>query len=214
MVFTSGSILRGLCVLLLGLSLNVAAQARPFKLLVLGDSLTAGYGLPVADGFQAQLAAGLKARGLDVQLLDGAVSGDTTAGALARLDWVLGDGPDAAIVVLGGNDVLRGTEPSETKANLSAILDRLRDKHVKILLSGMKAPPNLGNSYAESFANVYQQLGARPDVLFDPFFLAGVAAHPELNQPDGIHPNKDGVKIIVARLLPLVVRLIAEVPAS
>ncbi len=214
MVFTSGSILRGLLALLLGLSLNVAAQARPIKLLVLGDSLTAGYGLPVADGFQAQLAAGLKARGLDVQLLDGAVSGDTTAGALARLDWVLGEAPDAAIVVLGGNDALRGTEPGETKANLLAILDRLRDKHVKILLSGMKAPPNLGNSYAESFANVYQQLGARPDVLFDPFFLAGVAAHPELNQPDGIHPNKDGVKIIVARLLPLVVRLIAEVPAS
>ncbi len=214
MVFTSGSILRGLLALLLGLSLNVAAQARPIKLLVLGDSLTAGYGLPVADGFQAQLAAGLKARGLDVQLLDGAVSGDTTAGALARLDWVLGEAPDAAIVVLGGNDALRGTEPGETKANLLAILDRLRDKHVKILLSGMKAPPNLGNSYAESFANVYQQLGARPDVLFDPFFLAGVAAHPELNQPDGIHPNKDGVKVIVARLLPLVVRLIAEVPAS
>ena len=214
MVFTSGSILRGLLALLLGLSLNVAAQARPIKLLVLGDSLTAGYGLPVADGFQAQLAAGLKARGLDVQLLDGAVSGETTAGALARLDWVLGEAPDAAIVVLGGNDALRGTEPGETKANLLAILDRLRDKHVKILLSGMKAPPNLGNSYAESFANVYQQLGARPDVLFDPFFLAGVAAHPELNQPDGIHPNKDGVKVIVARLLPLVVRLIAEVPAS
>jgi acyl-CoA thioesterase-1 len=196
------------------LAFNVAAEARPIKLLILGDSLTAGYGLPQQDGFQAQLAAALKAKGLDVELLDGAVSGDTTAGGRARLDWVLGDSPDAAIVELGGNDGLRGNDPSEVDANLTAILNELTAKHVKILLSGMEAPPNLGNSYGESFAAVYQRLGARPDVLFDPFFLAGVAANPTLNQPDGIHPNQEGVRIIVARLLPLIVRLIGEVPAS
>jgi len=194
--------------------LNVAAEARPIKLLILGDSLTAGYGLPQQDGFQAQLAAALAAKGLDVRLLDGAVSGDTTAGGRARLDWVLADGPDAAIVELGGNDGLRGIDPTEVSANLTAILNELTARHVKILLSGMEAPPNFGNSYGESFAAVYQRLGARPDVLFDPFFLAGVAANPALNQPDGIHPNKDGVRIIVARLLPQIMRLIGEVPAS
>jgi acyl-CoA thioesterase-1 len=213
--FTSGSILRTLLGAgMLWLAATVAADARTIKLLVLGDSLAAGYGLPPGDGFQPQLAAALKARGLDVQLIDGAVSGDTTAGGRARLDWALGDGADAAIVELGGNDGLRGIEPSDTQANLAAILDELTAKHVKILLSGMKSPPNLGNSYGESFENVYQRLGARPDVLFDPFFLAGVAANPALNQPDGIHPTKEGVKIILARLLPLILRLIGEVPSS
>ena len=196
------------------LTLNVAADARPIKLLILGDSLTAGYGLPPGDGFQPQLAAALKARGLNVQLLDGAVSGDTTAGGLARLDWVLADSPDAAIVELGGNDALRGIDPTEVDANLVAILNELTAKHVKILLSGMEAPPNLGKSYGESFAAVYQRLGARPGVIFDPFYLAGVAANPALNQPDGIHPTKEGVRIILARLLPQIVRLIGEVPAS
>ena len=196
------------------LTLNVAADARPIKLLILGDSLTAGYGLPPGDGFQPQLAAALKARGFNVQLLDGAVSGDTTAGGLARLDWVLADSPDAAIVELGGNDALRGIDPTEVDANLVAILNELTAKHVKILLSGMEAPPNLGKSYGESFAAVYQRLGARPGVIFDPFYLAGVAANPALNQPDGIHPTKEGVRIILARLLPQIVRLIGEVPAS
>jgi len=220
LTFTSGLLFRwlGIRVPLLAalafLTLNVAADARPIKLLILGDSLTAGYGLPPGDGFQPQLAAALKARGLNVQLLDGAVSGDTTAGGLARLDWVLADSPDAAIVELGGNDALRGIDPTEVDANLVAILNELTAKHVKILLSGMEAPPNLGKSYGESFAAVYQRLGARPGVIFDPFYLAGVAANPALNQPDGIHPTKEGVRIILARLLPQIVRLIGEVPAS
>ena len=220
LTFTSGLLFRwlGIRVPLLAalafLTLNVAADARPIKLLILGDSLTAGYGLPPGDGFQPQLAAALKARGFNVQLLDGAVSGDTTAGGLARLDWVLADSPDAAIVELGGNDALRGIDPTEVDANLVAILNELTAKHVKILLSGMEAPPNLGKSYGESFAAVYQRLGARPGVIFDPFYLAGVAANPALNQPDGIHPTKEGVRIILARLLPQIVRLIGEVPAS
>jgi len=213
--FTSGPFFRVLAITAIAcLASNVAVAARPIKLLILGDSLTAGYGLPPGDGFQPQLAAALKAKGLNVQLIDGAVSGDTTAGGLARLDWVLADAPDAAIVELGGNDGLRGTEPAEVQANLTAILNKLTAMHVKILFSGMMSPPNLGNSYGESFAAVYQKLGARPDVLFDPFFLAGVAGNPALDQPDGIHPNQQGVRIILARMLPLIVRLIGEVPAS
>ena len=215
MAFTSGWVFRVVAVAaVVWLASNVAADARPIKLLVLGDSLTAGYGLPPGDGFQPQLATALKARGLDVQLIDGAVSGDTTAGGLARLDWILADGADAAIVELGGNDGLRGIEPAEVQSNLTAILNDLDAKHVKILLTGMLAPPNYGNTYDESFKDVYQRLGARPDVLFDPFYLAGVAADPALNQPDGIHPTKEGVRIILARLLPLILRLIGEVPAS
>jgi acyl-CoA thioesterase I len=192
----------------------IAAPAGGLRLLILGDSLTAGYGLAAADGFQAQLAAALKAHGLDVTLLDGAVSGDTTAGGRARLDWALGDGADAAIVVLGGNDGLRGIDPADTERNLSAILDALAARHVKVLLSGMLAPPNLGEDYGRAFQAVFQLLGQRPGVMFDPFFLQSVAGDPALNQPDGIHPNPEGVRRIVARLLPLVEKLLAGARAS
>ena len=147
-------------------------------------------------------------------LLDGSVSGDTTAGGLARLDWALADGADAAVVELGGNDALRGIDPGETEANLSAILDKLKARHVKVLLSGMYAPPNYGPDYGKAFRAVFDRLGQRADVIYDPFFLEGVAGNPALNQPDGIHPNAAGVRVIVARLLPLVERLLAEVPPS
>jgi acyl-CoA thioesterase-1 len=188
------------------------SQAAPLRLLVLGDSLSAGYGLEHADGFEAQLAAALHARGHDVRIIDGAVSGDTSAGGLARLDWALGDGADAAIVELGANDGLRGVDPADTEKNLTAILDRLAAKHIPVLLSGMYALPNLGQDYAQAFRTVFDRLGTRPGVLYDPFFLEGVATIPGLNQPDGLHPNPDGVKRIVARLLPLVEKLMAEVP--
>lgn len=189
-----------------------AAPLRlPLRLLVLGDSLGAGYGLAHEDAFQAQLARALKAKGLDVELLDGAVSGDTTAGGLARLNWALAGGADAAIVELGGNDGLRGIDPKDTEANLSAILDTLQAKHIKVLLSGMYAPPNLGQDYGHAFRAVFDRLGRRPGILYDPFFLAGVAGDPALNQADHIHPNPTGVARIVARLLPLVERLLAEV---
>ncbi len=180
------------------------------RLLVLGDSLTAGYGLPVADGFQARLAAALKARGADVTLVDGAVSGDTSAGGLARLDWVLADGADAAIVELGANDGLRGLEPAEMERNLTAILDRLAAAHVNVLLTGMYPPPNFGADYTRDYRAVFDRLSKRPGVLYDPFFLEGVAAAPALNQPDGIHPAAEGVARIVERLLPLVLRLLGE----
>jgi acyl-CoA thioesterase-1 len=191
-----------------------AARAAPPRLLVLGDSLSAGYGLPHTDGFQAQLAAALRAAGHPVQIIDGAVSGDTSAGGRARLDWALGDGADAAIVELGANDGLRGLDPADMAANLTAILDTLAARHIPVLLSGMKAPPNLGLDYARSFRAVFDALGKRLGVLYDPFFLEGVAEDPALNQPDGLHPNPDGVKRIVARLLPLVEKLLAEVPPA
>jgi acyl-CoA thioesterase-1 len=190
------------------------ACATPVKLLVLGDSLSAGYGLPHDDGFEVQLAAALRAHGHDVAIIDGAVSGDTSAGGLARLDWVLGDGADAAIVELGANDGLRGVDPAVTEKNLTAILDRLAAAHIPVLLSGMYAMPNLGADYANEFQAVFDRLGKRPGLLYDPFFLQDVATVPALNQADGMHPNAEGVKRVVARLLPLVEKLLAEVPRA
>ena len=187
-----------------------SASAAPQRLLVLGDSLSAGYGLAAADGFEARLAEALRAAGHDVTIIDGAVSGDTSAGGLARLDWALGDGADAALVELGGNDALRGTDPKETRANLTAILDALAAKHIPVLLTGMLAPPNMGAAYGAEFHAVFEQLGQRPGLLYDPFFLEGVAAVPALNQPDHIHPNAEGVRRVVARILPLVEQLLAR----
>jgi acyl-CoA thioesterase I len=186
------------------------ARAAPPRLLVLGDSLSAGYGLPHDQGFEAQLQQALKARGHDVRIIDGAVSGDTSAGGRARLDWVLADGADAAIVELGGNDGLRGLDPQQMEANLTAILDALAARHIPVLLTGMYAPPNLGPDYQAAFRAVFNRLGKRPGVLYDPFFLEGVATVDDLNQGDRMHPNPDGVRRIVARLLPLVEKLLSE----
>jgi len=201
-------------IIALTLVLPFAAQAAPVRLLVLGDSLSAGYGLAHADGFEAQLAAALRAHGHDVRIVDGAVSGDTSAGGLARLDWTLGDGADAAIIELGANDGLRGIDPAVTEKNLTAILDALAARHIPVLLTGMYALPNLGPDYAAAFRAVFDRLGTRQDVLYDPFFLDGVAAEPALNQPDRLHPNADGVRRIVARLLPRIEKLLAEVPPA
>ncbi len=197
--------------MLLVLAAVIPAFAAAPKLLILGDSLTAGYGLPHAEGFQAQLLAALRARGRDVRIIDGAVSGDTTAGGRARLDWVLADKPDAAIVELGANDGLRGLDPREVEANLTAILDTLAARHIPVLLCGMYAIPNYGPQYAAAFKAVFARLGRRPGVLFDPFFLQDVATVTALNQPDGMHPNAAGVRKIVARLLPSVEKLLDEV---
>jgi acyl-CoA thioesterase-1 len=185
--------------------------AAPLRLLILGDSLSAGYGLAAADGFQARLLAGLRASGLDVVLVDGAVSGDTTAGGKARLDWVLAEPVDAALVELGGNDGLRGIDPRNTEANLAAILDALAAKRIPVLLSGMLAPPNLGQEYGTAFADAFRRLGARPGVMFDPFFLDGVAGDPALNQADRIHPNARGAAIVATRMVPLVAELLGRI---
>ena len=189
---------------------RAAACAAPLRLLVLGDSLSAGYGLPHDQGFEAQLQAALKAAGHDVTILDAAVSGDTSAGGRARLDWALADGADAAIVELGANDGLRAADPREMQANLTAILDTLAARHIPVLFTGMYAPPNYGADYERAFRAVFDTLSKRPGILYDPFFLQGVARDPALNQADGIHPNAAGVRLIVARLLPLVEKLLAE----
>ena len=188
------------------------AQMRTVRILVLGDSLAAGYGLAKRDGFQAVMEGALRARGHDVRFIDAAVSGDTTAGGRARLDWALAEGADAAVVELGGNDGLRALDPAGTEANLVAILDKLAAERVPALLTGMLAPPNLGPQYGDQFRAVFERLGKRPGLIYDPFFLEGVAGDPKLNQPDRIHPNAEGVQRIVARLLPRMEQLIALIP--
>lgn len=191
------------------LALPAAARAAPLTLLTLGDSLTAGYGLPADQGFESQLRSALQKAGYTVAIIDGGVSGDTSAGGAARLDWLLGgDRPDAAIVELGGNDGLRGLPTTELEANLTAILDRLQRDHVKTLLTGMYPPPNLGAAYTAAFRAVFDRLSHRPGLSYYPFFLAGVALHPALLQADGIHPNQQGVKVLVAAILPAVERLL------
>ncbi len=201
---------RSAVLLALLFAIPCANAAAPIRLLILGDSLSAGYGLPHADGFEAQLQRALRAHGNDVSIIDGAVSGDTSAGGRARLDWVLADGADAAIVELGANDALRGLDPHDMAANLGAILDTLAAKHIPVLLTGMYAPPNLGPDYERAYRAVFDKLGQRPGLLYDPFFLQGVAEVPALIQPDGLHPNAEGVRRIVARLLPLVEKLLQE----
>ncbi len=201
----------------IGLSLAWSATAvshaapAPIRLLVLGDSLASGYGLPADQGFQAQLAAALHAHGDNVRLVDAAVSGDTTAGGLARLDWALGDGADAAIVELGANDGLRGIDPAVMQGNLAAILDKLAARHIPVLLCGMYAPPNMGPDYATRFRAVFAALGRRLGVILEPFFLEGVAEQPDLVQPDGLHPNAAGVAKEVVQILPYVQKLLAMV---
>ena len=183
---------------------GTAQAADKLRLLVLGDSLSAGYGLAHDDGFEAELGR----RFPQITIIDAAVSGDTTAGGLARLDWALSDGADAAIVELGGNDGLRGIDPKATEANLTAILDTLKAKHIPVLFSGMYAPPNLGDDYQHDFRAVFDTLGKRPELIYDPFFLEGVAGDPALNQADHMHPNPTGVHREVDRLVPLVAKLL------
>jgi len=178
------------------------------RILVLGDSLAAGYGLAPEQAFPVRLEAALKAAGRDVTVLNAGVSGDTSAGGLARLDWSLADSPDVAIVELGANDALRGLDPAATRTNLDALLARLKAKGIPVLLAGMLAPPNLGRDYGREFNAIFPDLAERHGALLYPFFLEGVAAIPQLNQKDGIHPNAQGVESIVARILPRVLDLL------
>jgi acyl-CoA thioesterase-1 len=186
------------------------AFAAPVKILALGTSLTQGYGLPPGTEFTVQLQAALKRAGVDAAVTNAGVSADTSAGGLARLDWSLADHPDAVILELGSNDMLRGIAPAETEKNLRAILARLQAAHVKVLLTGMHAQRNLGADYVKQFDAIYPRLAKDYDVLFYPFFLDGVALNPKLNQADGMHPNPAGVKVIVTRMLPYVKKLVAK----
>jgi acyl-CoA thioesterase-1 len=194
-------------IIMVGL-LASGASADPARIVMLGDSITAGYGLTEADSLPARLQAALKARGRDVVVENAGVSGDTSAGGLARLDWAVAGKPDVVIVELGANDGLRGLDPAATRANLSAIIRRLKEKGVAVMLAGMYAPPNLGPAYGNDFNALYPRLAREHDIAFYPFILEGVAARPELNQSDGIHPNARGVAAIVDRLVPHVLTLL------
>jgi acyl-CoA thioesterase-1 len=189
------------------------AADKPPKIVALGDSLTAGFGLPAQDAFPAKLQAALKAKGEDVTIVNAGVSGDTAAGGLERMEWSVPDDADGVIVELGANDALRGLDPALTDKALSTILDRLAAKHLPILLAGMLAPRNLGSDYTAKFDAIYPKLAANHPVVFYPFFLEGVASDPHLNQGDGLHPNAAGVDVIVQRILPTVEELIARVRA-
>jgi acyl-CoA thioesterase I len=188
-----------------------AAATEEIRLLVLGDSLAAGLGLAPNQAFPVRLQEALAARGRKVRVINAGVSGDTTAGGLARLDWVLADKPQVAIVELGANDALRGLDVRAMRANLTAILKRFEQERVKVLLAGMKAPPNYGAAYVREYEQVFATLVKDHDVIYYPFFLDGVAAQRELNQGDGIHPNAKGVDLIVANILPYVEKLLSQV---
>jgi len=187
------------------------AEAAPIRLLALGDSLTAGYGLAPEDAFPVRLQRALRAEGWEIEVINAGVSGDTAADGRARLDWALAAKPDAAIVEFGANDALRGLDPDATDANLDAILTRLERDRLPVLLAGMLAPPNLGRDYTDRFRATFTRLTKAHDVVFYPFFLDGVAAHPEMTLPDGLHPSPRGVATIVAAILPSVRQLLGRV---
>ena len=198
---------------------NVPALAADgsLRLLLLGDSLTAGYGLPHEQAFPARLGASLAQRGHDVNLIEAGVSGDTSAGGRARLAWTLSGAPngsvDAAIIELGANDGLRGLPPDRMRANFAAILDEFKRRRIPVLLAGMRAPLNLGETYGREFDAVFANLVKSYDVVYYPFFLDGVVLQPALNQADGIHPNAAGVDILVDHILPSVENLLKRADA-
>src|SRR6185312_16215524 len=174
-----------LCLIALALFLsNGRAEARTLRILALGSSLTQGYGLPPGTEFTVQLQAALKTHGVDAVVENAGVSGDTSSGGLSRLDWSLTDHPDAAIIELGSNDMLRGIPPDVTEKNLRTILSRLQKDHVAVLLTGMMAQGNLGADYVKQFDGIYPRLAKDYHVVFYPFFLDGVAMNPKLNQAD------------------------------
>ena len=192
-----------------------AGEAKaPIRILALGDSLTAGYGLAdLADSFPAQLEKALKAKGHHVAVLQGGISGDTTSGGRSRLEWSLAEKPEAVIVELGGNDGLRAVDPKVTAENLTAIVQRLQKDGLPVLIAGMMAPPNLGRDYGDRFNALFPKIAKDTGALLYPFFLEGVITVPALMQNDHIHPNAKGVAVIVARILPAVEKLIAQVDA-
>jgi acyl-CoA thioesterase I len=206
-VFVNRVLTLALVTLLSGLG-PATASAAPTRIVAFGDSLTAGYGLPQDQAFPARLAARLEHDGYAITMLNAGVSGDTSSGGLARLDWTLSDHPDLVLLELGANDALRGIDPKLTRANLDAILARLASRHIKVLLIGMKAPGNWGPAYQQSFDAIYPDLARKYGVPLYPFFLDGVALDEKLNQADMLHPNAAGVAVIVGRIAPVVERLL------
>jgi acyl-CoA thioesterase-1 len=186
----------------------------PVKIVALGDSLTAGFGLSPTDAFPVKLERALRSRGLAVEIVNAGVAGDTSSGGLSRLEWSVPEGTDAVILELGANDALRGLEPRITRAALDSILRRLKERRIEVLLCGMRAPPNLGAEYARAFDAVFPELAKAHGVIFYPFFLDGVAADLKLNLRDGVHPNRDGIEAIVTGILPQAEQLVARVRAG
>ncbi len=186
------------------------AWAKPPTLLALGDSLTAGYGLEPTEAMPVKLQSALQAGYPELKIINAGVSGDTAADGLSRVDWALTDEVTAVLVELGANDALRGLDVAQTEAALDAILAKVKARDLPILLLGMKAPPNLGAQYQSQFEAIFPRLAAKYNALLYPFYLDGVAADRNLNQPDGIHPNAKGVEVIVARLAPKVKELLAK----
>jgi acyl-CoA thioesterase-1 len=193
-------------------SLHAAADEK--RIIAFGDSLTAGLGIPYNQAFPAQLEAKLRAKGYNVQVVNAGVSGETTAGGLARLEWTLNQKPDYVIFELGANDMLRGIDPALTKQNLQKMLDILKQHNIPVLFTGMKAFANLGPKFTAAYEDMYASLAKQYHALYYPFFLDGVALHPDLLQEDGLHPNPAGVSVIVTNILPSVEKLLKQKPAA
>jgi acyl-CoA thioesterase I len=188
--------------------------AKPIKMVVLGDSLSAGHGLPGPAAFPARLQKALKSNGIDVDMINAGVSGDTSSGGRDRLDWSVPDGTEVVIVELGANDALRGIDPNITRQALSDIVTRLKTRKIAVLLCGMLAPPNYGSDYAVRFNTIYPDLSKSFGVPLYPFFLEGVAADAKLNQADGLHPTAEGVDVIVKNILPTVQAFLGALPGQ
>lgn len=190
------------------------AADKPVKIVALGDSLVAGYGLPANAAFPVQLEKALNAKGVAVEIANAGVSGDTSSGGLGRLEWSVPDGTDAVIVTLGANDMLRGLDPKVTRDALTQIVQKLKARKIEVLLTGMQSAPNMGPDYAAAFNAIYLDIAKAEDVLLYPFYLDGVAGDAKLNQRDGIHPTEDGIAKIVQRVLPKAEELVARVKAK
>lgn len=200
--------------LLCGL-VTTAAADRPVKIVALGDSLTAGYGLSRPDAFPAQLEKALNAKGIAVEIENAGVSGDTASGGLSRLDWSVVDGTEAVILELGGNDMLRGVAPKVTLHALETIIERLKARNIEVLVAGMRAPPNMsGGDFVREFDAIFSGLAAKYNLVYYPFFLEGIAAQAKFALADGMHPNAAGVSQIVTGIMPKVEELIARVRAK
>lgn len=211
MNFTKGygrfaAAVNSLLLVLLCLCAATPAQSAPLKIAVLGDSIAAGYGVKPAEAFPVRLEAALKAQGRDVTVLNHGVSGDTTAGGVDRLDWMLADKPDIVLIELGGNDALRGIDPATTEKNLDTMIGKLKAANVRVWLAGMLAPRNLGPEYTKAFDAIYPKLAEKYGVPLYPFILDGLAQDPALNQADMIHPTAKGADLIAQRLLPFVTK--------
>ncbi|MDQ0560786.1 acyl-CoA thioesterase-1 [Rhizobium mesoamericanum] len=200
-----------IAVIVASLTFTVAANARTISLVGFGDSLMAGYQLPPGDGFPEKLQAALNAKGVDVSIANAGVSGDTTTGGLARIDWSVPDSTDGVILELGANDALRGIPPEESEKNLEQMIARLKERGIAVLLVGMRAPPNMGGDYAARFNQIYQKLAQKHGIALYPFFLDGVALEAGLKLEDGMHPNSKGVDVMVEKMEPAITQFLGTI---